>query len=767
VIAHKPCVFTFADVEVREREFCFVKAGEMLPVEPKAFRVLLFLLRSPHRLITKDELLDAVWNDCEVSENSLTRSIALLRRLLGDDIHEPRYIATVPTVGYRFLCDVVATEDGFVGLDAAGLRRPDNGNEFESQKGTHGVQGSPNSPQGQTAVAEEVDKKRDRVSDEGRKQPKVLLVPRLIAATLVILVTGFLFYGAMSNRDARPGRGVQPANAAPASSRMRIVPLTNLPGWVGYPAFSPDGEKIAFIWNGENPVMGDLYVQLVGSERPLRLTHTSSGYICCADWSPDGREIAFGRCDDHGGGVFTVPALGGPERKLTDVICPHGDAGYPKWIADGKSLLLADSCVPEGSRGLVVFSLGTGEKRCLTAPPLYSEVGDSEPALSPDGRTVAFRRNTTVGPASVYAVALSGGTPRQVSPDGWKASNPMWSSDEQHIIFNSSRTGLNRVWRVPATGGAVEPETVYPATGALSRDGRRLAYVEPPWFWQARAWVISRMELSKAGGQVLSQNQILASDGLNQSAQPSPDGRQIVFQSSRTGRSEIWRSDADGSDLLQLTSFDSGFSGTPRWSPDGKWIAFDHHNETHSQIYLIDSDGRNMHVVTSGNYESLVPGWSRNGTDVYFASNRTGSLQVWRRELATGRETQVTHHGGFAAFESYDAKTLYYSRFEGGGIWSMPVGGGEERRVTDALHKGYWGHFAVTDAGLYLLNSEAAPKPALMFYNFQTHLLTPVLQLEGPSPGAPNLAASRDGQTLWSVQQQARHSSLAMAENFQ
>jgi Tol biopolymer transport system component len=275
------------------------------------------------------------------------------------------------------------------------------------------------------------------------------------------------------------------------------------------------------------------------------------------------------------------------------------------------------------------------------------------------------------------------------------------------------------------------------------------------------------MELSKSGGQVLSQNQILASDGLSQSAQPSPDGRQIVFQSSRAGRPEIWRSDADGSDLLQLTSFDSGFSGTPRWSPDGKWIAFDHHNETHSQIYLIDSEGRNMHAVTSGNYENMAPAWSRNGTAVYFGSNRTGSLQVWRRELATGRETQVTHHGGFAAFESYDAKTLYYSRFDGGGIWSMPVGGGEERRVTDALHKGYWGHFAVTDAGLYLLNSEAAPKPTLMFYNFQTHLLTPVLQLQGASAGAPNLAASRDGKTLWSTQQQARHSSVAMAENFQ
>jgi Tol biopolymer transport system component len=199
----------------------------------------------------------------------------------------------------------------------------------------------------------------------------------------------------------------------------------------------------------------------------------------------------------------------------------------------------------------VVFSLETGEKRCLTAPPLYSEVGDSEPALSPDGKTVAFQRNTTAGPASVYTVTLSGGNPRKVTPDNWAAWNPKWSSDGQHIIFVSPRTGLNRVWRVPATGGASELETVYPATGTLSRDGWRLAYVEPSWFWPSRAVMISRIELSSAGGQVVSQNGIIASDGGNQSAQPSPDRRQIVFQSGRTTRPEIWKSDADGSHRLQ------------------------------------------------------------------------------------------------------------------------------------------------------------------------------------------------------------------------
>lgn len=107
----KSFVFRFGDVEVRERKFLLMRGGEVVPVEPKAFRVLLFLLRNPGRLVTKDEIVSAVWNDASVSDNSLTRSVATLRRLLGDDSREPRYIATVPTVGYRFLPSVEISDD--------------------------------------------------------------------------------------------------------------------------------------------------------------------------------------------------------------------------------------------------------------------------------------------------------------------------------------------------------------------------------------------------------------------------------------------------------------------------------------------------------------------------------------------------------------------------------------------------------------------------------------------------------------------------------
>src|SRR5271170_4546073 len=117
-MGNKSFVFRFADVEVREREFTLIKAGKALAVEPKAFRTLLFLLHNPQRLISKEELLNSLWGDTAVTEGSLTRCIWLLRRLLGDDINEPRFIETVATVGYRLVCKVEVSESASGALQA-------------------------------------------------------------------------------------------------------------------------------------------------------------------------------------------------------------------------------------------------------------------------------------------------------------------------------------------------------------------------------------------------------------------------------------------------------------------------------------------------------------------------------------------------------------------------------------------------------------------------------------------------------------------------
>ena len=99
---------------------------------------------------------------------------------------------------------------------------------------------------------------------------------------------------------------------------MTAVPFTALPGRATSPAFSPDGSRIAFAWNGD-PKGGtkgfDLYVKALGSETLLRLTQHSSEWIS-PTWSPDGTQIAFHRVAGADTGIYVVPALGGPERKL-------------------------------------------------------------------------------------------------------------------------------------------------------------------------------------------------------------------------------------------------------------------------------------------------------------------------------------------------------------------------------------------------------------------------------------------------------------------
>src|SRR5713101_5578761 len=130
MMGNKSFIFRFDDVEVREREFSLVKAGKVLAVEPKAFRALLLLLRNPQKLVSKEELLNSVWGATAVTEGSLTRCIWLLRRLLGDDINEPRYIATVATVGYRFICKVEVTEDSSENVETT--RAEDQGIEHDT-----------------------------------------------------------------------------------------------------------------------------------------------------------------------------------------------------------------------------------------------------------------------------------------------------------------------------------------------------------------------------------------------------------------------------------------------------------------------------------------------------------------------------------------------------------------------------------------------------------------------------------------------------------
>ena len=104
--------YQFADVSVDLERVVVTRNGAPVELEPKAFDVLRHLLEHADRLVTKEELLDAVWGDTFVTPNVLTRAVAQLRRALGDDAREARYIGTVARRGYRFIAPSVTVTDG-------------------------------------------------------------------------------------------------------------------------------------------------------------------------------------------------------------------------------------------------------------------------------------------------------------------------------------------------------------------------------------------------------------------------------------------------------------------------------------------------------------------------------------------------------------------------------------------------------------------------------------------------------------------------------
>ena len=127
--------------------------------------------------------------------------------------------------------------------------------------------------------------------------------------------------------------------AAPGPTRT--IPLTTLPGKERHPSFSPEGDRIAFVWDGEKGDNDDIYVKVIGTEVPFRLT-TSPAAEGSPAWSSDGRHIAFVRASAEGSEVFVIPALGGPERKIHSRLSSLDVCAIMSWSPDGQLLAIAD-----------------------------------------------------------------------------------------------------------------------------------------------------------------------------------------------------------------------------------------------------------------------------------------------------------------------------------------------------------------------------------------------------------------------------------------
>ena len=426
---------------------------------------------------------------------------------------------------------------------------------------------------------------------------------------------------------------------------LRPVPLTSDPGRELHPTFSPEGNQVAFDWDGENRDNTDIYVKLVAGGRPLRLT-TNPALDSRPAWSPDGSQIAFLRRSEGSAGIFLVPPIGGVERKLAE--SPHlggGGRSGLSWSPDGKFLAVSDRTSPEEPFAIFLVSVESGAKERLTSPPAQS-LADLSPAFSPDGRTLAFVRQSASVIADVYLAQVAGGEPRRLTFIDQLIFGLAWTPDGREIVFSSSpgAHSTRSLWRISSFGGM--PELLSGTGGgaispAISRQGSRLIYSR-----QTRDMNIWRLELS---GLTTIRNRparLIASTRTDWFPQISPDGDRIAFESDRSGSLEVWVCDRDGRRPVQLTSFVDVNAGAPCWSPDGRWIAFDAAPDGNPDIYVISADGGSPRRLTTEGSGDIVPSWSRDRQWIYFSSTRTGISQVWKAPAAGGEAVQVTNERG-------------------------------------------------------------------------------------------------------------------------
>jgi DNA-binding winged helix-turn-helix (wHTH) protein/Tol biopolymer transport system component len=575
-------IFRFTDVEVREADFSIKKAGARLPVEPKAFRVLQYLLHHPDRLVRKEELLDAVWGDVAVSENSLTRTVTLLRHLLDDDPRHPRYIETVATVGYRFIAPVEVS-------DKAPLDKP------------------PDSANGASGEAVGMPPLLSEASDA--------TVPPSLTGNVVVAASpsksGSRRWGVRRNWALGTGLVCLLAICSiwylrrpmPIPQVTKFTQLThdgkakNLRGTDGVRLYFNVGFKVQQPV-AQVPIFGGDIVPI-----PIQLPKPE---LC--DVSSDGSSLLVTSTDVKQTSLWSVGVSGSPLRHLVD-----DEIISAAWSQDSK--FVAYTTV----KGLSLIRSDGTDARTLFSNPSHAEnTGLASPRWSPDGRTIRFTID-----GRFWEISSDGSNPHPMHPN-WRPSFfeccGSWTVDSKFFIFR-----LNEApWR--SSRGAIPGAELWALDErrGLFRNGvsEPIQLASGPIRW---GFPIPGKDNTRvfARGNTL-HGELTRYDAKSKKLEPylggisaefvafSRDGKSVVYGSFPEGI--LWRANRDGSNPLQLTN-PPWYPMNPRWSPDDTQLIFMRTNtEGRTQSYIMSSMGGTPEPLFPGDQlPQGDPNWSPDG----------------------------------------------------------------------------------------------------------------------------------------------------------
>ena len=569
----------------------------------------------------------------------------------------------------------------------------------------------------------------------------------------------------------------------------KLLPVTTMSGSETFSSFSPDGNQVAFSWEGEGRPQGvapnkDIWVKLVSGMETRRLTSTPDD-DWNPSWSPDGSQIAFVRLPPAGfmssvGAVYLVSIVAGSERRMAAFPAAFSQLSWSpdgRFVAARRGRVEGETAAEAG--GIYLLPAEGGEPRMVTVPPLPGY--DMHPAFSPDGRSIAYAScsGQITPPCDVHVVELGedlrpARPARRLTHQKAAIHGLAWTRDGGSIVYAVSGMYFNgrgmgsHLWRV-AADGRLPPQRIELApqgsfAPATSRSQDRLLFAH-----DRSDFDIYRFDATHPA------QGVMTSSSVDYGPQFSPDGQRIAFESWRSGTiKEIWLSDPDGSNPSQLTHVaddrdnPSRGAGSPFWSPDGQQVVYarseDMEQGGRSNLWTITLDGGSSRRLTDSDSWKGPPIWSSDGRFVYYRQDRPDGRDYERIPATGGPSERITHHGALMAVLSADGRTLLYSTVEGmGPLFSLSLEQGEERQLEDcvlsrALASGpgafyYVGCSAGLQAPLYRLDTASGKRE--------------LLGMLDKGPGfVMGLAVSPDARTILYGRESPAGADLMLVENF-
>ncbi len=614
------------------------KGDTIVKLEPKVMDLLLFFASQSGHVVSREAILDQVWNGVFVSDDALTTAVQKLRNALGDDPRNPQFIRTISKKGYKFI--EKPRREEFKWMNSGAL------------------------------AAFIINRKTTLTA-----------MTAVLAAGLTLALIYFSTF------------------SAPSIEQPYITTITNFSGPEFFPEPSPDGTKIAFS-RGDQPVMSSasLYVYHHGAGTVSKLTsHTPGVFDYNPVWATDGAKIAFVRFNTGlGCNIHTIGLEGGEETFITP--CGTASGGLFNrildWSPDGKHLIFLGSDPETGDGTVERYTFETKQTDIIIKP--HNQYLYFNPVYSPDSTRIAYTQNTSTGYAVIYIANADGSAARQLTKDYQFIKGLDWAPDGKTIYFSSERKGADAIYRISVESGE---EVWFPAapTGAVTPripgSGEYLAF-NSAFF--ARPLRIAPFPLSQ------DQNPDVSADYLAPYLQdyrsryvfevrPSPAGDKIAV---RYFDGNIPKFDIVGEDGSVLSLSDQAKASTATnvsWNPAGDKMAFVAGKGERAGIYVLKINDQDAIEVTSSEYPTASPVFSADESKIFYSSYRNRMWQIREIDLETGRERILSRDAGNNLQLAPGADWIYYymkNPSGQSGIWRISVDG-EKREFVHSPSEGF------------------------------------------------------------------------------